>query len=405
MTRILIVSLVLAWSASAAAQEIKPPAGPFAELQSVAAFDQLLATVLQLRDAVLEDAASEQEAAEGMRFILRTLAMSQDVTGDGYPAAPHFARMDSGRRKVGGDNPDGEYYTLAWEGSRDYKITGNIGSADHLSFSVLAMQRTGRSKSLGYANERTLGADADGNFTLWLSAEKPQEPGKWIKTGPGSGFGSVLVREYFGDRENETPATMNVEVVGRNRYDPLPASTDAEVARSIQTARFAFQGIGLLHRYVSPSIDESPNLFRRRTSDDFGDDISSPDNLYLIGTYSIGPDEALIVAVDPLDVRFWNFAIENPWHESVDYAQRRTSRTHDGVQTDPDGKVRFVVAQLPTDHPNYLETAGHRRGFMTFRWVGERDTTPPLPEVTLLPLDEALARAQALAKGDKAKAE
>ena len=42
---------------------------------------------------------------------------------------------------------------------------------------------------------------------------------------------------------------------------------------------------------------------------------------------------------------------------------------------------------------------------MTFRWVGERDTTPPLPEVTLLPLDEALARAQALAKGDKTKAE
>jgi hypothetical protein len=179
----------------------------------------MLAALGELRSTILADAATEQEAAEGMRFILRVVAMSQDVTGDGYPAAPHFARMDTGRRKVGGDNPDGEYYTLAWEGSRDYNISGNLGSADHLSFSVLAMQRTGRSKSVGYANERTLGADKDGNYTLWLTAEKPEAPGYWVKTGPAAGFGSVLVREYFGDRSSERPATMTVEVVGRERYD------------------------------------------------------------------------------------------------------------------------------------------------------------------------------------------
>ena len=164
--------------------------------------------------------------------------------------------------------------------------------------------------------------------------------------------------------------------------------------------RFAFQGIGLLHRYVSPSLEATPNVFKRRNSDDFGADISSPDNLYLIGTYAIGPEEALIVEVDPLDVRFWNFAIENPWHESVDYAQRQTSLTHDAVSIDPDGKVRFVVAQHPTDHPNALETAGHGRGFMTFRWVGERDTVTPLPKVSHLPLDEALSRARALSAGE-----
>jgi hypothetical protein len=105
----------------------------------------------------------------------------------------------------------------------------------------------------------------------------------------------------------------------------------------------------------------------------------------------------LIVEVAPMDVRFWNFAIENPWHESVDYAQRRTSRTHDGVTVDPDGRVRFVIAHVPTPHPNYIETGGHSRGFMTFRWVGERDTKAPLPTVTLVPLDEAMAKATAAA--------
>ena len=401
MSRLFALLLVLFAVSFTSAEESSAQDSPYSELQSVAAFDQLMSTVADLRSAILADATTEHEAAEGMRFILRVLAMSQDVAGDGYPAAPHFARMDTGRRKVGGDNPDGEYYTLAWDGQRDYKISGNLGTADHLSFSVLSMQRTGRSKSLGYANERTLGGDKDGDYILWLTAEKPEGPGFWIKTGPAAGFGSVLVREYFGDRSTEKPATLHVEVVGRKRYAPLAPSTDAEVARSIQGTRFAFQGMGLLHRYVSPSLVDSPNRFLRRNSADFGADISSPDNLYLISPYAIGPDEALIIEVEPLDVRFWNFAIENPWHESVDYAERRTSRTHDAVQVDPDGMVRFVVAHAPTDHPNYLETAGHSRGFMTFRWVGEPDTQTPLPKVTRLPLAQASARAKALAGGDE----
>ena len=116
----------------------------------------------------------------------------------------------------------------------------------------------------------------------------------------------------------------------------------------------------------------------------------------MIGTYGFEAHEALIVEVDPIDVRFWNFAIENPWHESVDYMKRKTSRTHDDVTVDADGKVRFVIAHARADHPNYLETAGHSRGFMTFRWVGERETKAPLPKVTKLPLAQAIAQAKQL---------
>ena len=137
-------------------------------------------------------------------------------------------------------------------------------------------------------------------------------------------------------------------------------------------------------------------MFQRLNSDAFGADISGTDNLYMLGTYRIAADEALIIEVDPLDVRYWNLAIESLWHESVDYAKRRGSRTHDDIAVDPDGKARFVVAHARTDHPNYLETAGHSRGFMTFRWVGERDTKAPLPAVTRLPLEQAVARARKL---------
>ena len=216
----------------------------------------------------------------------------------------------------------------------------------------------------------------------------------WIKTEPGDG--SVLVRQYVGDREQERLASYRVEVVGRKPLDPLPPSTDAEVAHGIRSTVSTLNGLGRLHHYVTPGLGDSLNAFMRLNSDDFGADISSIDNLYLIGTYEIEEDEALVVEVERLDVRYWNFAIENPWHESVDYAQRKTARSHDDVSVDPDGKVRFVIAHARTDHPNWLETAGHSRGFMTFRWVGEREAEAPLPSVTKLPLAEAVARARAL---------
>lgn len=394
MFRVIATLLFLLPASTALAVQDSESSERFAELQSVQAFDQLMATLAEMRNMILEDAVDEREASEGMRFLLRTVAMSQEVTGDGYPRAPHFARMDTRRRKIGGDNPDAEYDNVVWDGGIDYKITGNIGTVDHLSFTALVRQPSGRSKSIGYMNERDLGADANGDFTLWLTAEKPDAPGAWIKT--GSGDGSMLVRQYIGDRATEKLATYEIEVVGRKPLDPLPPSQDAEVAAGIRGAHFAIGGIGKLHHYVSPNLSAPPNAFKLRNSDDFGADISSIDNLYVIGTYGFDSNEALIVEVDSLDVRFWNFAIENPWHESVDYLQRKTSRTHDDVVVDPDGKVRFLIAHAPSAHPNYLETAGHSRGFMTFRWVGERDTKAPLPTVTKLPLADAVARAKEL---------
>jgi len=387
-----VMMLIAAGAPVIAAEETGVPAERFEKLESVVAFDQLMATMVEMRNMILTDATSEREASEGMRFLLRTLAMSQDVSGDAYPQAPHFARMDTPRRKIGGDNPNAEYDNFAWNGDHDYRITGNRGTLDHLSFTILHRQMNGRSRALGYVNERELEADANGNFTLWLTRKKPTEPGVWIKTEPGEG--SVLVRQYIGDRAVEKLATYQIEVVGRKPFDPLAPSTDAEVAHGIRATNSTVHGLGRLHHYVKPGLGDSVNGFVRLNSDDFGADISSIDNLYLIGTYEIEEDEALVVEVDRLDVRYWNFAIENPWHESVDYAQRKTARTHDDVTIDADGKVRFVVAHARTDHPNYLETAGHRRGFMTFRWVGERDTKAPPPKVTKLPVAQALELAR-----------
>ena len=52
----------------------------FEDLESVVTFDRFLETLGEMRDMILEDAADEREASEGMRFLLRIVAMAQEVS-------------------------------------------------------------------------------------------------------------------------------------------------------------------------------------------------------------------------------------------------------------------------------------------------------------------------------------
>lgn len=223
-----------------------------------------------------------------------------------------------------------------------------------------------------------MGADAAGDFEIHLTKRDDGGP-NWVDT--SSGISTILVRQYIGDREKEVLATYDASVVGREPYSEIPYSTDAEVARAIAGATYGMEFMMTMHRTLLPHLFDQPNSFARINSDDFGTDISGSDNLYMFGTYQIEEDEAIIIETAPLDVRYWSLAIESRWHESVDYATRRTHRSLDHAVVDADGKLRFVLAHGKTPHPNWLDTGGHTEGFMTFRWVGEREGQTPEPTV------------------------
>ncbi|MBW1884343.1 MAG: hypothetical protein JRJ58_12485 [Deltaproteobacteria bacterium] len=358
--------------------DVPSAASPFESLASVQSFRALQASIEEMSEVILADAKSEREVSQVMRFLLRTLAMAIDVQADGNPRAPHFARMDTQVRKVGGDNPDAEYDLVVLDNRRDYGIHGNVGSVRHLSFTVMGGRERGRARTIGYFNERTLDPDEQGRFTLYLTRG---DPGDAQHVDTTHGVSSILVRQYIGDRGREELASYEIEVLDPERGAAVPYVTDAEIARAILGTRWAFTSLSTLHRTVMPELLDHPNRFVAANSDDFGADISGSDNLYMLGSYQVDEDEALIIETDPLDVSYWNLAVESRWHESVDYMSRRTHRTLEDVVVDPDGKLRFVLAHGRTPHPNWLDTGGNREGFLTFRWVGRRDVRATLPVI------------------------
>ncbi|MDR3662490.1 MAG: hypothetical protein P4L86_19270, partial [Mycobacterium sp.] len=74
---------------------------------------------------------------------------------------------------------------------------------------------------------------------------------------------------------------------------------------------------------------------------------------------------------------------------SLDYINHQTSLNNTQAQQDPDGKVRMVVADQNPGVTNWVETLGHRRGFLQFRWqrVSRQLTDADGPTVELVDLD------------------
>ena len=335
------------------------------------------------RDMVLADARTQQEANEGMRWLLRVISMSTEVAADTNPRQPHFQRMDTLVRKVGGDNPDAEYEFAQIDGQYDYLVSGNVGTVRYLGFTINAGQGMTPRRQIGYVSGQTLTLSENGDFAFILSQKKPELSGDWIQI-PEDASG-ILVREYIANRELEVLPTLRIEIIGEKPAFAPPS--DEEIANSIIGATYAFLKLSTLHRTVLPSLLEEQNSFIRATSENLGGAISGADNLYMLGSYQIAADEAVVVTVDPPNTRYWNFTLENRWHEIGDYLHRPTSRTLENVEYSPDGSVEFLISHEDLGHPNWLDTSGHDFGFMTLRWLDSENQEVPMPIVKVVKAD------------------
>ncbi|MBW2725805.1 MAG: DUF1214 domain-containing protein [Deltaproteobacteria bacterium] len=367
-------------------------------LESVQAFDQLMGSVDDVRNMVLAEAESEREVAQGMRWILRNLAMTADIAGDANPPRPEFVRMDTSARKIGGDNPDGEYHLASIDGRYDYRITGNRGSVRYFSLNVNAGRGMTRRRMAAFLNDQTIEFDAEGDFVLLLSQQRPEADGQWVEIPEDAS--SIMMRQYIADRDREE--LVSIEIAPLGEPPAIYDTRDSDIADSLTAMNFAFVFLANLHNLVLPEAWERPNEFFTTDSDSLGGSISTPDNLYMIGSFDVAPDQALIIEVQPPQTRYWNIALETHWHESVDYLYRPTSRTLEDVTTDSDGKVRFVIAQRDPGVPNWLDPMGNERGFMTLRWLDARGAAVPVPVVTRVELNdlaEALRSAPSAGSG------
>uniref|UniRef100_UPI001E45C305 hypothetical protein n=1 Tax=Mycobacterium avium TaxID=1764 RepID=UPI001E45C305 len=112
------------------------------------------------------------------------------------------------------------------------------------------------------------------------------------------------------------------------------------------------------------------------------------------GHYELRPDQALLITIPVTDAPYLGFQLGSLWYISLDYINHQTSLNNTQAQADPDGKVRIVVAEQNPGVTNWVETVGHRKGFLQFRWqrVSRQLTEADGPTVELVDFDAVPAK-------------
>jgi len=217
-----------------------------------------------------------------------------------------------------------------------------------------------------------------GEFALVLSADEPADlaGARWVQIPDDAS--SVVVREYIGDPASEELATMRIEALDP---DPVTALTDGELADQFTAMAWSLMKLVTLHRTIKPELLDTPNTLLTAEAADLGAADTTPDNLYMMGTFRLDPDQALVLDIEPPDTRYWNVTLENIWHECLEPRHRHSSVTNRGVRPDADGRVRIAISAEDFGFGHWLDTGGRQRGFVVLRWLD--NPKPPAVEVSV----------------------
>jgi hypothetical protein len=321
---------------------------------------------------------AEVDLAAGYRHLMVLLGTGvNQALFPAYPLAPTFGQVTrTDVFKWGLDCPDCAYRTTAIRGDLTYRITGNVGTVRYLSFQA----NEGMANHGNIRNDQ-LECDADGNFELWVGPD--QGPGNRLITPAGTDM--LISRQFFSDWDTEAPASFEIELVSPR---PPDAAGDLLVATPDRVARQLAALSTWLEANTTIWIDvevlgqlNRPNAFDDATvKAEMG---GAQENINGWGHYDLGPDECLVVQTTPAEAHYWSLHAGNFWWESLDYATRHTSINDSQAVLDDDGDFRAVVAHADPGVPNWIDTMGHTKGPLLFRWVvadhGPAATTTVVP--------------------------
>ncbi len=324
------------------------------------------------------------DRAEGFRYLSRlTRAALETFVEYADPLAPVLHRPVHETAKIGADNPDNYYQHASLSGRHDYRIRGKRGTIHYLGFATqtAGVASSGDSRQTGYLEGGDLEVAADGTFEIILSSK--EKPGNWLRMEPDTT--ALIVRQTYLDRESEVPAELHIERLGG---DAPPAPLDPQkLDRAFKQASGLVVGCAALfsgwaqgfrekHTNQLPKFDDAVSMGA-------GGD---PNICYYHSYWELGPEEALVIETTPPECESWNFQLDNHWMESLDYRYFRITVNKHTADYEPDGSVRIVVAHRDPGLPNWIETAGHTRGTMCFRWI--RATEHPQPRTRVVKLSE-----------------
>jgi hypothetical protein len=320
---------------------------------------------------------TEADLLEGLQYLAGCIAACTHLAFD-YDRDHPFLHSGTGPfTKMGLDNPDTLYFGTRVQTGHEYVVKGTRGTTTDLSFQLLGGEYTDDNvpDSETAFDDRQLDIGADGEFE-WRFTPKTNA--------------QLVIREVY----NDWSARRGKVAIART---DTAGTAPPALTRDLVDKRFAVAGKQLVQRvktwlqfpqWFYMNIPVNTMVAPRLTPGGLATQYSSA------GHFELNPDQALVITLPVTDAPYLGFQLGSLWYISLDYINHQTSLNGTQAQADPDGKIRIVVADRNPGVTNWVETLGHRKGFLQFRWqrVSRELTEADGPTVELVGVDDVAAR-------------
>jgi hypothetical protein len=354
-------------------------------LQTTAAFGELL-ELLRTADANFlageRAVGDEVYVAEGYRFLTQVLEVAAKIYLFADPARPEMVPITSPTLKWGGDNSDAFYYFAPVEAAHRYRIRGQRGDACYMSVCVYAGPNDGRwsNRIVSNLNDRSIRFEPDGSFELLVSqtlTDQPQTtshkpPTNWLALDDEAV--ALVARDYHVDPQHGHKTTYRIEAID-SASPPPPLDDQTTAARFRAVTNFIRE---LLMISPLPATGAANTITDVWKVPDITYGWAAPDAHYAGGSFDLQDNEALVIEGRSPQCAYWGMMLWNPFMQTFDYRYERVGINGKQVQYESDGSWRILIAARDPGCPNWVSTAGHRRGRIWFRWFLAEET-PPQP--------------------------
>lgn len=387
-----------------------------------AAWNDLIDRLNQAREAIDSPdlhapPVTERGLSEGYRYLLGFTFGAIERAFCEDPDFPYFRRAIQPVDKATIDNADALYLSASINGDNSYRVRGRLVAPKAPQYLIFEAHTAyaGDSGSLaelspteraitGSLDSTDLVVADDGKFEILIAPQRPVDyTGNFIASREETKVARFLiVRMLFGDWENEASPDLQIVRIGQAGAHPPPIDPVGAATKMRRVGEIVANQMKFWNEFYDVVLEAHGdrngdgrtfmphNGLNEPARANLATGGGQCTNVYSGGMFDLGPDDALLIEVDvPVQPSYTGFHLGNLWGESLDYANHVTSLNGFQVQPDSDGMTRYVVAHTDPGVPNWLDTTGHQRGFMTVRWTyPESPDELPKVNVSKLPLTD-----------------
>lgn len=334
-----------------------------------------LARLAEIEAGLINSAIVETDTdrAEASMYLVKNLThylREQLIYGD-----THEARLIY-NPGFGFPNPDNHYVTAQLDPKGTYRLWGRLGTVNQTIINVYSRTALeGETGALARIRGEDLETDGEGNFELFISAEKMGD--NWL---PMAGdVESMTIYQIYSDWNTERKGEMLLERLDTQRQSPEVLTPDSfkERVDGLDDEMDWFLNLwqGVTQQYHGNIPDNSITPPRRIQVTSWGSQFAP-------GHWNLKEDEAMIIEFDDPKARYWGFSFYQPWGELLDTVSRQTSLNVSQTHKDSDGRYRIVVTAKDPGVANWIDIAGHSHG--VFNWRVTIDTPPATPIIKVV---------------------